>query len=180
MVKLNTEQANSVASLKAAKALFEETRGTLDAQYADALEAAKSNVRAAVKAARDRGVPQRQIHLSLGFQQIGQLENFLTDKRLRIKDTTLDRILNEEVAEAPPTQIVGIDDSVPRFVRTSTGAIEDGMGNFYEELHLNGQRYPYQGVVMSGDVLYINEIDDDHIPQEIYDIILEKYPTVLN
>lgn len=76
-MKLNKQQSTILTNLQEARQTYDARVSVLDEQYVYAKEHAKDPIRGLVQAATDAGVPNRQIHLALGYAQVNSLQSFL-------------------------------------------------------------------------------------------------------
>lgn len=76
-MKLQTDQTKILGAIKAAKTAYDNRIAAIDAAYLASKEAAKNPIRELVGTAQEAGVPKRQIHLAMGFAQIGSLTSWL-------------------------------------------------------------------------------------------------------
>lgn len=76
-MRLTKEQEALLERLSFAKGQYNAGRVELDRQHEIAVDALKDNIRRLTDEATELGVPRRQVHLTLGFGQVGQLDRFL-------------------------------------------------------------------------------------------------------
>lgn len=78
MVIINETQERLLAAVARAKTAYDRQVGQLEEQLQELRAQSKEPIRVAVRAAKEAGVPDRQIHLrGLGMAQYGQMVNFL-------------------------------------------------------------------------------------------------------
>lgn len=101
-MKLGPNQENTVNRLKESREHYNKQLAQLDANYTLQKETLKRPIRELIIKAKGESLPDRQIHLALGFSQISGLTNFLR------QPLTLDQLLTVEETYNPDNLSKGI------------------------------------------------------------------------
>lgn len=89
-MKLSITQEILLQKLEQQRAAYDKRAEELERDYRYKRDTLKQEIREGVKHALEIGIPQRRIHLALGFAQVGQLKEFMRPVAERINDSLVD------------------------------------------------------------------------------------------
>lgn len=113
MVTLTNQQESLIQKLRALKDKYDHDLGVMEAEFEAAKEELKNPIRQAAVAAREAGIPVRQIHRrGLGYEQVSSMAHFLEVKPATVAQR-LKRALTEYNAEADGTLVTYTEKARP-------------------------------------------------------------------